>query len=80
MSDLGAGDEDASGGEVHAQVAESRGTEHVVQEAPQRDLNENPAQTVVHLVPTDMTTDQEVHDHALEPQLDHGSNEDAGQG
>ena len=80
MGDLGAGDEDGPCGEVHAQVAERGRAEGVVKDAPQRDLNQNSAQAVVHLVPADASADKKIHDHALHSELDHSANEDSRQG
>ena len=51
-----------------------------MQKAPQRDLHENSPQAVVDFVPANLTTNKEVHDHALDTQLDHRANENAGQG
>ena len=80
VGDLGARNENAPGGEVHAQVAKCGGAEGIVQDAPQGNFEKNSTQAVVHFVPADMATDEQVHDHPLDTELDHSPNEDARQG
>mmetsp|Transcript_7649 Transcript_7649/g.16208 ORF Transcript_7649/g.16208 Transcript_7649/m.16208 type:complete len:437 (-) Transcript_7649:50-1360(-) len=80
VGDLGTRNEDGPRGEVHAQVAQDGGAEGIVQDAPQGDLEKDSTQAVVDFVPANMTTDKQVHDHALHTELDHGANEDARQG
>mmetsp|Transcript_55375 Transcript_55375/g.103916 ORF Transcript_55375/g.103916 Transcript_55375/m.103916 type:complete len:370 (-) Transcript_55375:147-1256(-) len=76
VSNLGAGDEDCSSREVHAQVAKRGRTEEVVEKAPRRNLEDDPTEAVVHLVPTNISSDEDVNDHALQTKLEDGTDED----
>ena len=80
VGDLGTRNENGPGGEVHAQVAEGGGAEGIVQDAPEGNFEKNSTQAVVHFVPSDMATDEQIHDHALHTELDHSANKDARQG